>query len=579
MTRAKGFGERPHETVTIHFEGEAIEARRGETVAAALASAGHRVFRRTLKGDERGLFCGMGTCQECLVTVDGVPNRRACMTLVDGPADIRVQAPLPSPQLPAQSPAQAVEHIPDVLVVGAGPAGLAAAVAAGEAGADVMVLDERPGAGGQYFKQPASFLTEPGEVGRDRQFERGRRLIERARAAGATIIGKAEIWGAFAPRTLMAKTDDASLVIRPKTLVVATGAYERVMPLPGWTLPGVMTTGAAQTLLRSYRTLPGRSVLIAGNGPLNIQVALELARAGSEVRAVAEAAEIGIGRAAALARMAVSSPSLCLEGAGYLLGLRRHGIPLHSGERLLEVEARAGGGLVARLGRWRAGRAEPVREIEADIVCLGYGFLPANEILRLLGVRHDYDAARGSLVVPRDDDCLTSLDRVYAVGDCCGRGGASVAIEEGTIAGLAAAASLGHGPVSTATANAARRRRDRHRRFQAALWRYFASPLLTTELCRADTLVCRCEDVTFGDLSAALDDDLREIGSLKRFTRAGMGRCQARNCAATIAAMVAARSGEAPGETSFFAPRPPIKPVAIADVAAGARHFATEDGD
>ena len=185
-----------------------------------------------------------------------------------------------------------------------------------------------------------------------------------------------------------------------------------------------------------------------------------------------------------------------------------------------------------------------------------------------------------AITVPRNDACLTSVDGVYAVGDCCGLGGAGAAVEEGTIAGLAAAASLGHRAANDAAQRAAAHGRlARHRRFQAGLWRYFAAPRLTTELCRDDTAVCRCEDVTFGDLTCALDDDLRDIGSVKRFTRAGMGRCQARNCAPAIAAMVAARTGQPIDERSFFAPRPPIKPVAIADIAAGAPVLTKEDAD
>ena len=179
---------------------------------------------------------------------------------------------------------------PDILVLGGGAGGLNAAAAAARAGAKVLLVDERPEPGGQFYKQPLAIPALAEEIAGDGQFAGGRALIAEAVAAGVEMRRGVQIWGAFEPLDLMIFDGQASRLCRPKRLIVAAGAYERALPLPGWTLPGVMTTGAAQTLLRSYRVLAGRRVLLAGNGPLNIQVALELARAGAEVLAVVELA-------------------------------------------------------------------------------------------------------------------------------------------------------------------------------------------------------------------------------------------------------------------------------------------------
>src|SRR5258705_2554161 len=192
-------------SITIEFEGRSIAARRGESVAAALTAAGVRGLRTTRSGAERGIFCGMGVCQECLVEIDGRPQR-ACMTIIDRPMTIRREshrralAPAAAGLAPRTLDAVAVER-PEVLVIGAGPGCLAAAIAARRAGAAVLVLGERAHAGGQYFKQLADQAT-----GRpDRQQARGRRLIDEAVAPGVELRPRGEGWGAFAPITIPAR--------------------------------------------------------------------------------------------------------------------------------------------------------------------------------------------------------------------------------------------------------------------------------------------------------------------------------------------------------------------------------------
>jgi len=546
--------------VEITFEGRPLQARLGETVASSLIAAGERHFRTSPRGEPRGLFCGMGVCQECLVEIDGWPSQRACMTKIGGPMVVKRQrAPVPLPDEHRLAGRPRPETLaPDVLVVGGGAGGLAAAANAARAGASVVLADERPALGGQFYKQPAFPARD------DAQFAGGRALIAEAEAAGVRFLKGALAWGAFEPLELMLLHEGASIVARPKRLIVATGAYERGLPVPGWTLPGVMTTGAAQTLWRSYGVLPGRRVLVAGNGPLNLQVALELATAGAEIVAVAELSpRPGLAQAGDFARMALSSPGLLLKGGLMLAKLARCGIPVrHS--RVLRAVSRGDNGLVATLGPWPGGSGAPV-ECEVDVVCMGYGFLPQNELLRALGCRHGFDAARGQLATMRDGDCRTSVEAVYAIGDCTGLGGAPAAVAEGRIAGSAAARSLGLS--GAPDASAARAELARHRKFQAALWRVFSAPGPALELATPDTIVCRCEELTRADIEAGLAADPRLIGSLKRLTRVGMGACQGRYCGPLVAGLLAERCGGTLDGMSFWAPRPPAKPVAIADIA------------
>lgn len=558
----------PTSDVAITFEGAPVPARLGETLAAALARAGLTELRETRSGARRGLHCGMGVCQDCLVSVDGAPNQRACMTKVAGPHDVRRQAALADPAAAGRQPARAlVERNPEVLVVGAGAGGLSAAIAAAEAGAQVLVVDERPKAGGQYYKQRADALAGLDRPAPDAQGEAGRRLILRALDAGVTVRPDTLVWGAFEPLEIAAVSPEGPSLIRPRALIVAAGAYERAFPVPGWTLPGVMTTGAAQTLWRSYEVTAGARLLVAGNGPLNLQVAIELARAGARVEAVIEAAPApGPRRLGALARMAATDPGLVRDGVSYLLAARRLGVPLLNGRILVEVR-RTEEGLVA-VSAPADDPASGARRAHGpvDVVVTNHGFLPSNEILRTLGARHDYDPVRRMLVTRRDPQGLTSVPGLYAVGDCTGLGGAPAARDEGAIAGLAAAAALGYATPAGAE-DAARRRLSRHRAFQAALWELYAAPLPPEGLPDADTILCRCEEVSAATVDAAIAAGSRSLGDLKRRTRGGMGRCQGRYCAPLMAERLARETGAALDEMSFFAPRVPFKPVSIADLA------------
>nr|WP_281381549.1 FAD-dependent oxidoreductase [Conexibacter arvalis] len=473
----------------------------------------------------------------------------------------------------AGAPAPARERVCDLLVVGGGPAGLAAAVAAAEAGLDVVLADERAKLGGQYYKQPPEALVSD-ERRLDAQYRSGRRLIARARAAGVELLAGVQIWGAPAVDELLATTPDGDLTLRPRALIAATGAYERGVPLPGWTLPGVITTGAAQTLLRAYQVAPGTRVLVSGNGPLNMQVAAELVRGGAKVVALAELARLtDPRRAPALARMAAAAPDLIVQGAGYGATLARGRVPVLHGRALVRAE---GDGRVERATVAKIdadGRAVPGSEksYEVDAVCVGFGFLPSNELARSLGATHRWSKQEGGFVVERSSRGRTSVDGLWVVGDGGGIGGARVAQAAGTLAGLDAVRSLGRTvpEAQAAVERSAEREHARARRFQDALWTAYAAPRLVDQLAAPDTPVCRCENVPLRAVEEAFDAGMGHIGAVKRVTRAGMGGCQGRYCGGLLAEIGARRAARPPEELDLFAPSAPFKPRRIEDLTAG----------
>lgn len=582
--RGRGGELSESECIAFDFEGERLTGRRGESLAAALTAAGIRALRVTRDEESRGMFCGMGVCQECLVEVDGVANQRACMTKLEQPVSVRRQRHFAKAIAGGRNedprPPGAALLEPDVLVVGGGAGGLNAARSAALAGARVLLVDERPLPGGQYYKQPLAIPALAEENAADPQFAGGRALIDATEAAGVTMLRGARVWGAFEPLELLILDNGGCRTCRPKRLIVAAGAYERGLPVPGWTLPGVMTTGAAQTLLRSYRVLAGARILIAGNGPLNFQVALELARAGAEIVGIVELAPRPSSRMLpALGKMFANAPALASRGARYLAELRQRRIPLVYDGVLAEITA-GDGGLSGLVKRWPLEPRDAGRRFEADAVCMGYGFMPSNEILRALGCAHRFDSVRRHLATERDADQRTSVPEIYAVGDCAGLGGAPAAEAEGVIAGLAAARSLGCTPSTDQHRSEARARSAlaRHRRFQEGLWQIFQAPRLTTEAATPETIICRCEELTLSEVEADPAPGFRSIGALKRRTRGGMGRCQGRYCGPILTALSAAREGRALDEAGHWAPRPPIAPIPIGQIVQDAPGAFSADG-
>lgn len=565
---------RSAECFTFTFDGEPITAFPGETIAAALVAARRTTCRETRAGEPRGVFCGMGVCGECSVIVDG-RARRACMEMAAPGQRVERQPAwrsLPeSPPPPGASPGVTQWRDVDILVVGAGPAGLAAAAAAARSGANVLVVDERAKAGGQYFKQPGSgFAVDETRI--DAQFAEGIALYRDAAAAGAEFLFGATVWGAFPGPEISVSTDAGNLILSARRIIVSPGAYERPLPFPGWTLPGVMTTGAAQTLLRAYQTAPGERVLVAGNGPLNLQVARELDAAGARVVAVVELARgPSLGGAVDAVRMSIASPGLVLAGAGHLLRLIRSRVPVLYRHVVVEAsgEGRVSEVAVAPVGSDGAPVAGQVIRFDVDTVCLGYGFQAQSEIARALGAEYDMSTATGASSCERDSCGRTSSPAVFVTGDARGLGGARVAMAQGALAGAEAARDLGHAADGALRRALRRHRRDlrRHRRFQRALWSFYAAPPVALSVANRDTIICRCESVTLGRVEEVLSAGVGSLGALKRETRAGMGRCQGRYCAALLAQAVRGSGCPVQGDDAFFAPRPPFKPLAIADIA------------
>jgi thioredoxin reductase len=553
------------------FNDQSYEALEGDSIASALVNVGVYALKKNSDGSNRGVYCGMGVCNECEVTVDGKEGELACMTSIKQNMVIETQNQIKKPPVKLDGGVAEENLSPHVLVIGGGPAGLTAASVLARTGLDVLVIDERSALGGQYFKQPAStFTVKEKEI--DEQFRLGRKLITDVESSGVRIIRGTRIWAAFGANHFLASSSDRNWVITPQRTIIATGAYEKSFAVPGWTLPGVMSTGAAQTLLRTYQVSLGRKVAISGNGPLNIQLAAELILGGVHVVGLAESAKIF--RIRNLFRgfcLFYFSPKLTFTGLGYFLTIWKARTPFQTRSVATSMAGKLAVESVTfskadKLGNMVKGSQ---RQYVVDAVALGFGFSPSNEIARSLGCEHTFDEKTNSLIARLDNDNRSTVKEVWIVGDSSAVLGAQVASANGTVAAFSILKELGIplSPPQQHMKKRALRIRRRSAGFQKILWRIFEPAVSIEPLASESTIICRCLSLTKADICQDLQPDVKSAGSIKRLKRVGMGKCQGRYCAAFAVHSATKISHEPLNEFSSFAPQLPFKPTPIRTIA------------
>jgi D-hydroxyproline dehydrogenase subunit alpha len=490
-------------TILVRVNGKEAEVPEGTSAAAAVVLSGG--FSRTsVSGEARGPFCGMGTCFECRCEIDGESHQRGCQVVCRPGMEIRADSSTATTaalngSTKLESSAATTSRLDfDVVVIGAGPAGIAAAAAASESGRSVAVLDDNPSAGGQIWR---------GE-GLEGASAEAATWLRRLRGSPAKVIPGARVFH-LENGTLAAENDAGVLEISYRELILATGARELFLPFPGWTLRGVFGAGGLQALLKTGLEIEGKRTVVAGTGPLLLAVAAYAQKHGANVVAICEQTDWK--KVVRFGMAATRAPGKLKDALRFGWALR--GVPYWTSAW---PTAALGGN---RLQSVRVSRKGRVEEIACDYLACGFHLVPNLELASFAG------CAIKEGFVEVDEFQRTSAPHVYCAGETTGVGGLEKSIVEGRIAGYGA----------TGNESTARRlfsERAGCARFAAEMKSAFRLRPEVKSLATPDTLLCRCEDVPLG--RAKPFASWREA---KLHTRCGMGPCQGRVCGSAAEAL------------------------------------------
>jgi len=461
-----------------------------------------------------------------------------------------------------------VEALParvDLAIIGAGPAGLAASAIAARHGLGTLMLDENPGVGGQVYRAiTANPVRDRAVLGSD--YWRGEALAKEATASSAQHAAGAAVWSVSPPEgggyEIGVSMAGRSRMIAALEVMLATGALERPLPIPGWTLPGVMSCGGAQTALKASGLIPDGRIVIAGCGPLLWLIAWQYLNAGVSIAAVLDTTPRENWHDAIPHLPAFLASPYLAKGLRLMLAVRAK-VRVVSGVEALRAE---GTDKVENVVYTKGGREQ---RIPVDALLLHQGVVPNINLSNAIGCRHTWDDVQLTWKPETDDWGVTSMPGLTVAGDGAGIAGAEAAAERGRIAALGAAYRLGKIDAATrdrdaAASRAAHSRFVRGRLFLDTLYR----PAKAFRIPQGDTIVCRCEEITADRIRATVPLGAAGPNQMKSFLRCGMGPCQGRLCGLTVAELIADERGVSPQEVGYYRLRPPVKPIALAELAA-----------
>jgi len=453
-----------------------------------------------------------------------------------------------------------------VAVIGAGPAGLRAVQALAEAGLRPVLIDENPEPGGQIYRKPPAplrALRNPKSLyGRD--WRRAGALDAMLQTLRDRIDMRMEtlVWDAHRHanefRLFLRGPDGRDEVLDVAAVILATGAMDRILPVPGWTVPGVWSMGGAQVMLKAQAQVVGRRPIFAGSGPLLYLVAWQYAKAGAVPAAVIDSGRF-IDKLRALPGM-LARPGVLLQGVRMTLALRRMGVPVIEGAHAERISSEPDGLTLHWQGRRRSG------EVRGDAIALGHGLKPERQLADLLGCGTQFDAPSGQWLARTDGHNRSSVPGLYLAGDMRAINGAHAAEYSGELAARALLRDLElRDAAPSVRTRALRGALALQGLFRRGLETAFPFPQERIGALPDDTMVCRCEGITAGDLRRAITDwEPGDVNRLKAMTRCGMGRCQSRLCGHVAASLLAAESGIEQSAVGTLRGQAPVKPLPIA---------------
>ncbi len=444
----------------------------------------------------------------------------------------------------------------ELVVIGGGPAGLAAAALAARAGVSTVLFDENPGVGGQIYRAITSTpVKDRAILGED--YWDGAVLADEAKASGALIVNGATVWSLDRQRLVGVSIGGKARVIEARRVIIATGSQERPFPIPGWTLPGVMTAGAAQTALKAQGLVVGGRTVLAGGGPLLWLLAAQTLRAGGTIDAILDTTPRRNWLQAMFHLPDFALSPYFAKGLALLREVRAK-VPVHrvdtieavGTDRLREVVFSGPGG---------------TRRLPTDLLLLHQGVVPNVNLANAAGVAHVWNDRQLCFVPVLDADFGSSVSGIAVAGDGAGIAGGTAAAERGRIAAIAAVRALR--PDATLPDTQGIRQRLQREEMGRAFLDWLNRPAEAFRMPDGDTIACRCEEVTARQVRETARMGCEGPNQMKAFLRCGMGPCQGRLCGLTVTELIAAEREATPDEVGYYRLRPPVKPITLAELA------------
>ena len=540
--------------LTIYIDGQAVKAHAGESVAAVMVRQPSPVTRSTpVNGSPRAPYCMMG-----VLRLPGHRRRSRIDPNLSGPC-----ARWHEGRATTRKAERGMKHEVDLFIVGAGPAGMSAAIEARTHGLRVMLADDQPSPGGQIWRGVEQAANGP--VGRilGEDYCAGAEVVKAFRASGTDYRPMSQVWQIESGWHVYLTEGEQARVVQAPNVLLATGAQERPAPFPGWTLPGVMTVGAAQILLKTSAQVPDEPVWIAGNGPLVLVYIKQLLEAGGRVAGWLDTSPSGsLQKGLRHLPSALAAWKDLVKGYGWMRALRGANVPIHRGIENLQAH---GDGRLTELSFDSNGKSH---RVPASLLLVHEGVVPSIHMSRSLECEMSWHEGQRSFAPQVDEWGETSQTGVFVAGDGAGIAGANAARLRGRLAGLGIA--MRAGALSREAARsieapirAELRRELALRPMLEAMYPPRASCSRPTD----DTIVCRCEELTAGDIRAAAALGRPGPNQIKSFTRAGMGPCQGRQCGYTIAGILAEAQQRPVSDVGFYRIRPPLKPLTLGELA------------
>ena len=451
----------------------------------------------------------------------------------------------------------------ELVVIGGGPAGLSAAATAAEKGVSCLLVDEQATVGGQIYRATGTIPEQRAAMlGPDYQV--GRELVNGFNESGATHLPGTTLWDLNASGEIGILRDNKASLIHADHIIIATGAMERPVPFPGWTLPGVMTVGAGQILMKSSGLVPGKGVVLAGAGPLLFLLAWQYLQAGVTIHAILDMAPAAnLWRALPRLPRALLARHYLFKGLHYQRQIKHADVPILKG--VSDLCALGSESLEAiTFKHKRTGQ-----RIETPLLLTHFGVIPDSHMSRCAGCQHHWDPMQLCWRPVTDEWYNSSVDNISIIGDSAGIGGAVAARHAGRIAGFEAARILDYISIRQRD-KAARKNRRRLRAdlcIRPFLETFLRPPTALLGHQEDSTIICRCEEISAGEIRNAIREGHTDTNQIKFQTRCGMGPCQGRQCDNAVSQLLARERGTDVVAAGGYRIRPPIRPLSIGQLA------------